>query len=75
MEMLFKFFSCFFWLVGIFNEDSFNFVLVKYLLNILYKFKKYFGFLNGDDFIKYVVCLKCKILYGYNDCVKNYFGR
>ena len=75
MEMLLKFLSRFFWLVGTFNEDSFNSALAKHLPNTLYKLKKHLGLLNGDDFIKYVICPKCKTLYGYNDCVKNHFGR
>ena len=74
MEMLLKFLSRFFWLVGTFNEDSFNSALAMHLPNTLYKLKKHLGLLNGDDFIKYVVCPKCKTLYGYNDCVKNHLG-
>lgn len=75
MEMLLKFLSRFFWLVGKFNEDSFTSELAKHLPNTLYKLKKHLGLLNSDDFVKYVVCPKCKTLYDYKDCVKNCFGR
>ena len=75
MKMLLKFLSRFFWLVGTFNEDSFTSELAKHLPNTLYKLKKHLGLLNSDDFVKYVVCPKCKTLYDYQGCVKNHFGR
>ena len=75
MEMLLKFLSRFFWLVGTFDENSVVSQLAKQLPNTLYKLKKHLGLLNSDDFVKYVVCPKCKTLYDYKDCVLNRFGR
>lgn len=75
MEMLLKFLSWFFWLVGTFDENSVISKLSKHFPNTLYKLKKHLGLLNSDDFTKYVVCPKCKTLYDYKDCVQNRFGR
>lgn len=74
-EIFFKFLSCFLWLVGIFDGNSCFVEFGKCLLNIFYKLRKYFGLLNNDNFIKYVVCFKCKILYDYKECMQKCCGR
>lgn len=42
--------------------------------NSHYKLKKALGLL-GDDFIKYVVCPKCKTLYKFEDCIETRSGQ
>ena len=75
MEMLLKFLSRFFWLVGSFDENS-NFAkIAKLMPNTLYKLKRHLGLLSNDDFVKYVVCPKCKTLYDYKDCIEKRCGR
>lgn len=75
VEMLLKFLSRFFWLVGTFAENSLIAELAKRFPNTLYKLRKHLGLLNNDDFVKYVVCPKCKTLYDYKDCIQNRCGR
>lgn len=67
MEMLLKFLSRFLCLLGTFDENSVIARLAKCLPNTLYKLRKGLGLLGNDEFIKYVVCPKCKTLYDYKD--------
>lgn len=75
LEMLLKFLSRFFWVLGTFDENSAMALVAKCFPNSLYKLRKRLGLLNKDDFVKYVVCPKCKSLYDYKDCVQSRCGR
>lgn len=75
VEMLLKFLSRFFWVLGTFDENSAMALVAKCLPNSLYKLRKHLGLLNKDDFLKYVVCPKCKSLYDYKDCIQSRCGR
>lgn len=62
--MLFKFFSCFFWVFEIFYENSCMVLVVKCFFNSLYKLRKYFVLLNKDDFVLSVsFCMIIKIVF------------
>lgn len=67
LEMLLKFLSRFFWVLGTFDEKSAMALVTKCFPNSLYKLRKHLGLLNKDDFVKYVVFPKCKSLYDYKD--------
>lgn len=75
LEMLLKFLSRFFWVLGTFDENSAMALIAKCFPNSLYKLRKHLGLLNKDDFVKYVVCPKCKSLYDYKDCIQSHCGR
>ena len=75
LEMLLKFLSRFFWVLGTFDENSAMALIAKCFPNSLYKLRKHLGLLNKDDFVKYVVCPKCKSLYDYKDCIQSRCGR
>lgn len=75
LEMLLNFLSRFFWVPGTFDENSAMALVAKCFPNSLYKLRKHLGLLNKDDFVKYVVCPKCKSLYDYKDCIQNRCGR
>ncbi|CAH3140662.1 unnamed protein product, partial [Pocillopora meandrina] len=71
VEMLLKFLSRFLGLLGTFDENGIISRLSKRLPSTLYKLRKNLGLLGNDEFIKYVVCPKCKNLYDYKDCIQN----
>jgi len=73
--MLLKFLSRFFWIVETFDENSAIAKVARCMPNTLYKLKKHLGLMNNDDFVKYVVCPKCKTLYDYKDCFQSRCGR
>ena len=75
VEMLLKFLSRFFWVLGTFDENSAMALVAKRFPNSLYKLRKHLGILNEDEFVKYVVCPKCKSLYDYKDCIQSRCGR
>ncbi|XP_068716184.1 uncharacterized protein [Montipora foliosa] len=75
VEILLKFLSRFLWLVGTFDGNSCFAELGKRLPNTLYKLRKHLGLLNNDNFIKFVVCPKCKTLYDYKECMQKRCGR
>ena len=75
VEMLLKFLSRYLWLLGTLDENGIVAGIAKRLPNTLYKLRKHLGLLGDDDFIKYVVCPKCKTLYDYKDCIQNRCGR
>ena len=75
VEMLLKFLSRFLGLLGTFDENGIISRLSKRLPSTLYKLRKNLGLLGNDEFIKYVVCPKCKNLYDYKDCIQNRCGR
>ena len=75
VEMLLKFLSRFLWIVGTFDENSAMAKVARCMPNTLYKLKKHLGLMNNDDFVKYVVCPKCKTLYDYKDCIQSRCGR
>ena len=75
VEMLLKFLSRFFWVLGTFDENSAMALVAKRFPNSLYKLRKHLGLLNEDQFLKYVVCPKCKSLYDYKDCIQSRCGR
>ena len=75
VEMLLKLLSRFFWVLGTFDENSAMALIAKRLPNSLYKLRKHLGLMNEDQFLKYVVCPKCKSLYDYKDCIQSRCGR
>lgn len=75
VDMLVKFLSRFFWIVGTFDENGIVAKISKGFPNTLYKLRKQLGLMDSDDFVKYVVCPKCKTLYNYKDCVEKRCGR
>lgn len=75
VDMLVKFLSRFFWIVGTFDENGIVAKISKGFPNTLYKLRKQLGLMDSDDFVKYVVCPKCKTLYNYKDCVERRCGR
>lgn len=75
LDMLVKFLSRFFWIVGTFDENGIVAKISKGFPNTLYKLRKQLGLMDSDDFVKYVVCPKCKTLYNYKDCVERRCGR
>ena len=62
VDMLVKFLSRFFWIVGTFDENGIVAKISKGFPNTLYKLRKQLGLMDSDDFVKYVVCPKCKTL-------------
>ena len=70
VDMLVKFLSRFFWIVGTFDENGMVAKISKGFPNTLYKLRKQLGLMDSDDFVKYFVCPKCKTLYNYKDCVE-----
>ena len=75
VEMLLKFLGRFFSILGTFDDNSPMALVAKRFPNSLYKLRKHLGLLNEDEFVKYVVCPKCKALYDYKDCIQSRFGR
>ena len=67
LGMLIKFLSHLFWLIGAFDNTMAT--MARLFPNSLYKLRKTLG-MSGDNFIKYVVCPKCKSIYKYEDCVQ-----
>ena len=75
VDMLLKFLSRFFWVIGTFDENGTIAKVAKRMPKTLYMLKKVLGLMNNDDFMKYVVCPKCKTLYSYKDCIQKRCGR
>ena len=75
VDMLLKFLSRYFWAIGTFDENGAMAKVAKCMPNTFYKLKKLLGVMNNDDFVKYVVCPKCKTLYNFKDCIQKRCGR
>lgn len=67
LSVLIKFICAFFGVLGMF-DNTLN-TISKLFPSSYYKLKKLLG-LGDDGFLKYVVCVKCKSLYKYEDCIE-----
>lgn len=72
MDMLLKFMSAFFIVLGTFCSVCYQ--IANVLPRSVYRLKTYLG-VNNLSAIKYVVCRKCDSIYHYKDCVSGYSSK